>query len=64
VIRDAGIRSIQDGYTAYTSNSGTLELREAVSAQLRRLYGVQYDPENELLITVGVSEAMQTRCWP
>lgn len=59
VIRDAGIRSIQQGYTAYTSNSGTLELREAVAAQLSRLYGVQYDPENELLITVGVSEAMQ-----
>jgi aminotransferase len=59
VIRDAGVRSIQDGYTAYTSNSGTLELREAVAAQLQRLYDVQYDPENELLITVGVSEAMQ-----
>jgi len=59
VIRQAGIRSIEEGYTAYTSNSGTLELREAVAAQLQRLYGVQYDPEDELLITVGVSEAMQ-----
>ncbi len=59
VIRQAGIRSIEAGYTAYTSNSGTLELREAVAAQLNRLYGVQYDPENEVLITVGVSEAMQ-----
>jgi aminotransferase len=58
-IRDAGIRSIQDGYTAYTSNSGLLELRVALAAHLQRLYGVGYDPETELLITVGVSEAMQ-----
>ncbi len=58
VIRDAGIRSIQAGYTAYTSNSGLLELRTALAAQLQSLYGVEYDVE-ELLITVGVSEAMQ-----
>ncbi len=59
VIREAGIRSIQQGYTAYTSNSGLLELRQALSDHLDRLYGVRYDPEGELLITVGVSEAMQ-----
>jgi aminotransferase len=58
-IREAGIQSIQQGYTAYTSNSGLLELRQALSDHLDQLYGVRYDPEHELLITVGVSEAMQ-----
>jgi aminotransferase len=54
----AGIASLSRGETAYTSNSGTLELRQAVSRHLQRLYGVAYDPEGELLITVGVSEAL------
>ena len=57
-IRQAGIRSIQDGYTAYTSNSGMQELRDALAVHLEELYGVHYDPADELLITVGVSEAM------
>ncbi len=54
----AGIHSLERGETHYTSNSGTLELRQAVARQLERLYGVRYDPENEILITVGVSEAL------
>lgn len=54
----AGIRSLERGETHYTSNSGILELRQAVARQLERLYGVRYDPENEILITVGVSEAL------
>lgn len=58
-IRAAGIQSIEQGYTAYTSNSGLLELREALADHLSTLYNVQYDPEAEMLITVGVSEAMQ-----
>ncbi|MEN9939085.1 MAG: hypothetical protein RLZZ387_5664 [Chloroflexota bacterium] len=58
-IRDAGARSLAEGRTAYTSNSGMLELRVALAEHLRRLYGVSYDPETELLITVGVSEALQ-----
>ena len=58
-IREAGIRSIQQGYTAYTSNSGMQELRDALAAHLQRLYGVAYDPADEILITVGVSEGMQ-----
>nr|AIA15323.1 Aminotransferase class I and II [uncultured bacterium] len=58
-IRDAGIASIQSGFTAYTSNSGMQELREELAAHLDRLYGVRYNPNDELLITVGVSEAMQ-----
>ena len=57
-ILQAGIASLGRGETAYTSNSGTLELRQAVSRHLQRLYGVSYDAETELLITVGVSEAL------
>ena len=57
-ILKAGIRSLERGETHYTSNSGTLELRQAVARQLERLYGVRYDPESEILITVGVSEAL------
>src|SRR5215208_1534611 len=56
-IVQAGIESLQRGETHYTSNSGILALRQGLSDQLRRLYGVEYDPE-ELLITVGVSEAL------
>jgi aminotransferase len=57
-IRRAGIQSIERGETKYTSNSGTLELRRALSDHLARHYNVRYDPEEEILITVGVSEAL------
>ena len=57
-ILEAGIRSLQKGETHYTSNSGILELRQSLSAHLESLYNVQYNPEDELLITVGVSEAL------
>lgn len=57
-ILNAGIASLQRGETSYTSNSGTIELRRALSEHLAKRYGVEYDPETELLITVGVSEAM------
>jgi aminotransferase len=57
-IRRAGIQSIERGETKYTSNSGTKELRRAVSDHLTRHYNVHYDPETEILITVGVSEAL------
>src|SRR5258707_137761 len=55
---DAGISSLRHGDTHYTSNSGTRELREALSGYIERLYNMKYDPEHELLITVGVSEAL------
>lgn len=54
----AGIRSLERGETQYTSNSGILELRQALARHLEHRYGVSYDPESELLITVGVSEAL------
>ncbi len=54
----AGIHSLERGETSYTSNSGTAELRNALSGHLDSLYGVRFDPNTEMLITVGVSEAM------
>ena len=56
-IRDAAIKSITQGKTHYTSNYGMLELREQHSEHLKRLYDVTYDPETELMITAGSSEA-------
>jgi aminotransferase len=57
-ILEAGIRSLQRGETHYTSNSGVLELRQSLATNLEKLYGVSYDPDTELLVTVGVSEAL------
>ena len=57
-ILDAGIRSLQNGETHYTSNWGKLELRQAIADNLMKLYNVQYDPTNEVIATVGVSEAL------
>jgi aminotransferase len=56
-IIQAGVGSLQQGETHYTSNSGTIELRRSLNGYLQRRYGIEYDPEAELLITVGVSEA-------
>ena len=57
-ILQAGIRSLQNGETHYTSNWGKLELRQAIANNLKNLYGVSYNPENEVVATVGVSEAL------
>jgi aminotransferase len=57
-ILQAGIRSLLQGETHYTSNSGRMDLREAIAGQLQRLYGVVYDPATEIVMTVGVSEAL------
>ena len=57
-IREAGIQSLRAGETHYTSNAGILELRQTLSEHLNRLYHVNYDPQNEIIITVGVSEAL------
>jgi aminotransferase len=54
----AGIASLEAKETHYTSNSGILDLRVALAEHLERLYGVRYDPGSEILITVGVSEAL------
>jgi aminotransferase len=57
-ILQAGIRSLQNGETHYTSNWGKIELRQAIDRNLKNLYGVSYNPENEIIATVGVSEAL------
>jgi aminotransferase len=57
-IVEAGIESLRRGRTHYTSNYGTIELRRAVAEHLVDLYGVTYDPAGEIIITVGVSEAL------
>jgi aminotransferase len=54
----AGIESLKHGHTHYTSNSGTIELRQAIVRYLQQLYGIAYHPETEILISVGVSEAL------
>jgi aminotransferase len=54
----AGVRSLHAGRTHYTSNYGTIELRRALATHLEARYGVAYDPQTELLITVGASEAV------
>src|SRR5512147_2686795 len=51
----SGMNSLKHGDTHYTSNSGTVELRRTLNGYLQRRYGIDYDPETELLITVGVS---------
>jgi aminotransferase len=57
-ILKAGIESLKRGETHYTSNAGILELRQELSQHIQRMYGVSYDPVSEMLITVGVSEAL------
>ena len=56
-IREACIYSLEKGFTSYTSNAGLLELREAVSNSFHRDYGLNYDPDTQVLVTTGVSEA-------
>ncbi|MDZ7843373.1 MAG: aminotransferase class I/II-fold pyridoxal phosphate-dependent enzyme [Anaerolineales bacterium] len=57
-ILKAGIQALQDGETHYTSNAGIFELREEISAHLESKYGVYYHPAGEVIVTVGVSEAL------
>lgn len=57
-IREECFYSLEKGYTMYTSNSGLLELREEIAAYEKRSIGVEYSPVNEVLVTVGVSEAI------
>ncbi len=58
-IREAAIKSIEDGVTHYTSNYGLIELRQAIAHHIYKLYGVEYDPATEIIVTTGVSEAIQ-----
>ena len=57
-IRDEGIYSLEKGRTFYTSNAGLKELKEEICHYIKRKQGVTYDPANEVLVTVGGSEAI------
>jgi aminotransferase len=57
-IREAAIYALERGRTGYTSNLGLLKLREAISVSLQKHFQVSYDPKTQILITVGVSEAL------
>lgn len=57
-IREAGIESLEKGKTYYTSNKGTLELREAIADYLDRRFSLKYSAEDEIIVTVGGSEAI------
>jgi aminotransferase len=61
-ITRAGMDAMVEGRTGYTSNYGLLEVREALSEQLSRRYGVDYSPRTEILLTTGVSEALDLAC--
>lgn len=57
-IREKAISSLEEGSTSYTSNKGMIELRKQIAKFLKQRYGLVYDPEEEILITVGVSEGL------
>jgi len=57
-IREAAIYSLEKGYTMYTSNKGTPELRAELAGYLQSRFGLTYNPDDEILITVGVSEGL------
>jgi aminotransferase len=61
-IREAGIYALEKGKTHYTSNLGLVELRRAINKYVEKNFSVSYAPENEVLITVGVSEALDLAC--
>lgn len=57
-IREAGIYSLEKGRTYYTANAGLMELREEICNYNKRKYNIEYDPKEEVLVTVGGSEAI------
>lgn len=57
-IREAGIESLEEGKTYYTSNAGLTELRNEISLYLERRFSLSYNPKNEIIVTVGGSEAI------
>ena len=61
-IREAGIYALEKGKTHYTSNLGLIELRRAISKYVEKNFAVSYAPDNEIIITVGVSEALDLAC--
>ncbi len=57
-IRETGIFALEEGFTSYTSNKGLYKLRLGISRHLKKCHGLEYDPDDEILITTGVSEGL------
>jgi aminotransferase len=57
-IREAAILSIEQGFTSYTANPGLLELRQEITSYLGSRFGVDYDPTNQIIVTIGASQAI------
>ena len=57
-IREATILSLEQGFTAYTANAGLLELREEISIYLATRFGVHYNPNNQIIVTIGASQGI------
>ncbi|MBK1606866.1 MULTISPECIES: aminotransferase [Bacillus cereus group] len=57
-VRQACIHSIEQGYTSYTANAGLLELRQEIAKYLKKQFAVSYDPNDEIIVTVGASQAL------
>lgn len=57
-VREAAIVSMEQGFTAYTANAGLIELRQEISKYMTNRFAVEYDPNDEILVTVGASEAI------
>lgn len=55
---EASYHSLEEGYTGYTPNAGLLELRQAISSYLHASFGIPYNPEGELIVTVGASQGI------
>jgi len=61
-VREAAIYSLERGHTHYTPNRGTRELRVEIARYLQRRFGLGYDPDTEILVTLGVSEGLDLAC--
>jgi aminotransferase len=57
-IREEGIYSLEKGHTHYSSNAGSIELRQGIAGYMKRKYGLSYDPRKEIIVTVGASEGI------
>src|SRR3989338_3678346 len=57
-IREKAITALEEGLTSYTSNKGLFVLRRDIAGHYRQRYALDYNPEDEILVTVGVSEAL------
>lgn len=57
-VKEAAIRAIEEDFTLYTHNAGILELRQAAAAFSKQKYGLEYNPETEIIVTTGASEAI------